>query len=311
MDWDNVRVFLAAARAGQFVAAAKRLRLDHATVSRRIAALELTVGAKLFDRRTTGAKLTSAGERFIGAAEQMESAFLHAQGEISGVDLELSGDVRIGAPDGFSTYYLTTALRDFAERHPGVRLQLMPLPQLTPLARREVDVVVGLDKPEAGRFVARKLTDYTLGIYASAAYLKRNGEPSDIGALKAHRLIGYVEEHAFSTALDYVRELFDDAPTSFESASAVTQLEAVRAGVGFGVVHDFIARRFKDLVRVLPERRAMRAYWLVTHEDTRGLGRIRAVADHLAQAAARDRAMFLSPQPGISRSVNDEAIRGP
>ena len=103
MDWDNVRVFLAVARGGQFVAAAKRLKLDHATVSRRIAALEATVGAKLFDRRTTGAKLTGAGERFIGAAEQMESAFLHAQGEISGVDLELSGDVRIGAPDGFST----------------------------------------------------------------------------------------------------------------------------------------------------------------------------------------------------------------
>ena len=100
MDWDNVRVFLAVARGGQFVAAGKRLELDHATVSRRIAALEATVGAKLFDRRN---KLTGAGERSISAAEQMESAFLHAQGEISGVDLELAGDVRIGAPDGFST----------------------------------------------------------------------------------------------------------------------------------------------------------------------------------------------------------------
>ena len=73
----------------------------------------------------------------------------------------------------------------------------MPLPQLTPLARREVDVVVGLDKPEAGRFVARKLTDYTLGIYASPAYVKRNGAPADVEALRRHRLIGYVEEHAF------------------------------------------------------------------------------------------------------------------
>jgi DNA-binding transcriptional LysR family regulator len=293
MDWDNVRVFLAVARGGQFVAAAKRLKLDHATVSRRIAALEATVGAKLFDRRTTGAKLTGAGERFIGAAEQMESAFLHAQGEISGVDLELSGDVRIGAPDGFSTYYLTAALRDFAERHPGVRLQLMPLPQLTPLARREVDVVVGLDKPEAGRFVARKLTDYTLGIYASAAYLKRHGAPSDVAALRRHRLIGYVEEHAFSSALDYVRELYGGAPTTLECASAVAQLEALRAGLGLGVVHDFIARRFDDVARVLPERRAVRSYWIVTHEDTRGLGRIRAVHDHLVEAVERDRAMFI------------------
>jgi DNA-binding transcriptional LysR family regulator len=292
MDWDNVRVFLAVARAGQFVAAAKRLRLDHATVSRRIASLEAALAAKLFDRRTTGAKLTSAGERFLSAAEEMESAFLHAQGEISGVDLELTGDVRIGAPDGFSTYYLTGAVRDFAERHPHVRLQLMPLPQLTPLARREVDVVVGLDKPEAGRFVARKLTEYTLGIYASAPYLKRHGAPANAEALKRHRLIGYVEEHAFSKALDYVRELFGDAPTIFESANAVTQIEALRAGVGLCVVHDFIARRFPDLVRVLPERRATRAYWLVTHEDTRGLGRIRAVAEHLAKAVARDRGMF-------------------
>src|ERR1700674_4536630 len=98
MDWDNVRVFLAVARAGQSPAAAHHLRLDHATVSRRIAALEAALGAKLFDRRTTGAKLTSAGERFLSAAEQMESAFLHAQSEVAGLDVDLSGDVRIGAP---------------------------------------------------------------------------------------------------------------------------------------------------------------------------------------------------------------------
>src|SRR5271156_6704580 len=178
MDWDNVRVFLAVARAGQFVVAAR----------------EIALGAKLFDRRTTGARLTSAGERFLVAAEQMESAFLHAQAEVSDVDVELTGDVRIGAPDGFSTYYLAGALRDFVQKNPGVRVQLAPLPQLTPLARREVDIVVGLDKPEAGRFVARKLTNYTLGIYASAGYLRDRAAPKDVGELGRHRLIGYVEE---------------------------------------------------------------------------------------------------------------------
>jgi DNA-binding transcriptional LysR family regulator len=177
MDWDNVRVFLAVARAGQFVAAARRLRLDHATVSRRVAALEAALGARLFERLTTGARLTCAGERFLAAAEEMESAFLQAQAEVSGVDVELSGDVRIGAPDGFATYYLAEALRDFVARNPGLRLQPAPAPQLTPLARREVDVVVGLDKPEEGRFVVRKLTDYSLGVYASAAYLAERGAP--------------------------------------------------------------------------------------------------------------------------------------
>ena len=293
MDWDNVRVFLAVARAGQFVAGARRLHLDHATASRRVAALEAALGAKLFDRRTTGARLTTAGERFLGAAEQMESAFLHAQAEVSDIDVELTGEVRIGAPDGFSTYYLAGALRDFVEKNPGLRVQLAPLPQLTPLARREIDIVVGLDKPEAGRFVARKLTDYSLGIYASDAYLERRKAPADVGELTRHRLIGYVEEYAFSSALDYVRDLYGGAPTHFECASAVTQLEALRAGVGLGVAHDYIARRFTDLVQVLPERRASRAYWIVTHEDTRGLGRIRAVHEHLVASVERDRAIFV------------------
>jgi DNA-binding transcriptional LysR family regulator len=292
MDWDNVRVFLAVARAGQFVAAARRLRLDHATVSRRIAALEAALGARLFERRTTGARLTSSGERFLAAAEEMESAFLHAQAEISDVDVELTGDVRIGAPDGFATYYLAGALRDFVERNPGLRIQLAPAPQLTPLARREVDIVIGIDKPEEGRFVARKLIDYSLGIYASAAYLAQRQPPRDVAGLAGHRLIGYIEEYAYSSALDYVRELFGGHPTAFECASAVTQFEALRAGMGIGVVHDFIARRFIDLERVLPERRALRAYWLVTHEDTRGLGRIRAVCEHLIASVTRDRAMF-------------------
>ena len=293
MDWDNVRVFLAVARAGQFVAAARRLKLDHATVSRRIAALEAALGARLFERRTTGARLTSSGERFLAAAEEMESAFLHAQAEISDVDVELTGDVRIGAPDGFATYYLAGALRDFVERNPGLRIQLAPAPQLTPLARREVDIVIVLNKPEEGRFVARKLTDYSLGIYASAAYLGERPAPRELADLAGHRLIGYVEEYAFSTALDYVRELFGGQPTAFECASAVTQFEALRAGLGLGVVHDFIARRFADLIRVLPERRATRAYWLVTHEDTSGLGRIRAVCEHLIASVTRDRAMFV------------------
>ena len=113
------------------------------------------------------------------------------------------------------------------------------------------------------------------------------------GDLAGRRLVGYVEEYAFSSALDYVRELYGGAPTAFECASAVTQLEALRAGLGLGVVHDFIARRFKDLRRVLPERRAMRSYWLVTHEDTRGLGRIRAVCEHLVASVTRDRATFV------------------
>ena len=84
-----------------------------------------------------------------------------------------------------------------------------------------------------------------------------------------------------------------DAPTTFQCTSAIGQLEAVRAGMGLGIVHDFIAGQHPELVPVLPERRAQRRYWIVEHEDTRGLGRVRAVHDLLVDAVAGDRALFM------------------
>ncbi len=295
MDWDNLRVFLAVARAGQFLAAARQLKIDHATVNRRVTTLERALNARLFDRRTTGVGLTAAGQRLLAAAETMETSFLQAQAALSETDVELSGTVRIGAPDGFSTYYLAPACARLAERHPRITIQLVPSPQVVPLSKREVDIAIVLDKPEAGRFVTRKLTDYAIGIYATDDYLARHGTPARAEDLSRHRLVGYVEEYAYASALDYVRELFAGAPTGFQCASAIGQVEAVRSGLGLGVVHRFIAKRHCDLRPVLPARQARRAYWIVEHEDTRGLGRIRAVHDFIVEAVQKDRAGFLGP----------------
>ncbi len=293
MDWDNIRIFLGVARTGQFLAAARQLHVDHATVSRRITALERSLSTRLFERRTTGAVLTEAGSRFLEAAERMESALLQTEAELSSRDVELAGTVRIGAPDGISTFFLARCFKEFMARFPAITIQLVPMPQVIPLAKREVDIVVVLEKPDAGRFVTRKLTDYSLGIYGSAAYLAEHPAPKTQAELLTHSLVGYVAEYAFSSALDYVRDLYEGAPTRFESASAVGQLEAVRCGMGLGVVHDYIARMHPELVRVLPERQARRSYWIVVHEDVRGLGRIRAVHDHLVESIAAERGMFL------------------
>ena len=288
-----MRVFLAVARAGQFVAAARSLKIDHATAARRVTALERSLNARLLDRRTTGVLLTEAGRRFLGAAERMETAFLQAQAELADQDIELSGTVRIGAPDGLSTYYLAGRFVALAERHPAIGVQLVPTPGTGLIGRREVDIAIALEKPDAGRFVARKLTDYSLGLYASASYLARHPAPMHLADLAAHRIVGYVEEFNYSPALGYVAELCGLVPIAFQCASAVGQLEAVRAGVGIGALHDFIARRHPNLVRVLAERRARRSYWIVEHEDTRGIGRIRAVHDFLVGAVDEDRATFI------------------
>lgn len=292
MDWDNIRVFLAVGRAGQFYAAARQLKIDHATVGRRITALERSLNARLFDRRTTGVSLTAAGQHLLATAERMETEFLHAQAALTDTAVELSGVVRIGAPDGFSTYYLAPRCAALAERHPSITIQLVPSPHVVPLSKRDVDIAIVLEKPEAGRFVTRKLTDYTLGIFASRDYLDRHGNPLDEADLRRHRLVGYVDEYAYSSALNYIRELCGDVPATFQCASAIGQLEAVRAGLGLGVVHQFIARRHPELVPVLPDRQTSRAYWIVEHEDTRGLGRIRAVHDFIVASVEADRMLF-------------------
>ncbi|UDL94322.1 LysR family transcriptional regulator [Lichenihabitans sp. PAMC28606] len=297
MDWDDLRVFLAVARSSQFVAAGRLLGLDHATVGRRVTALERDLKAKLFVRRTTGVALTAAGERLLQSAERIESDVLRVRSELTDKDFELSGTVRIGAPDGFSTYYLARCFADFAARHPAITVQLVPTPQVIPLSRRETDILVALQKPDSGRYVTRKLTDYSLGIFADRAYLDRYGTPLDLAALRQHRLIGYVEDYAYSSALDYVRTLFDDTPTSFQCTSAIGQLEAIRSGLGIGIVHDFIAGQHLDLVRLLPERRAQRSYWIVEHEDVRGLGRVRTVHDHIVASVEAEKAIF---QPVVS-----------
>ncbi|MCA0399630.1 MAG: LysR family transcriptional regulator [Proteobacteria bacterium] len=293
LDWDFVRTFLAAARRGQFLAASRALRVNQATVARHISALEGALGATLFERATTGITLTEAGHHLLAHAERMESEMLQAQADLRQRDVELSGTVRIGAPDGFSMYFLIPALEPFLRRHPGIDIQLVPMPLATSLIRREVDLAITLEAPEAGRLVSRKLTEHVLGIFGARTYLDRAGTPRTVEDLAAHRLIGYVDSYAFSDALSYVSDLFGSHATSLEAASAAGQTEAVRAGLGLGVLHHFIAQGIPDLVQVLPERQARRGYWLVVHEDLKSLGRIRAVIDHIVEEVAVRRSSFM------------------
>ncbi len=295
MDWDDLRVFLAVVRAGQFLSAARTLNLDQATVGRRVSRLESELNARLFVRRTTGVSLTAAGHRLLGSAERIESETFQVQSALADRAIELSGTVTVGAPDGLSTYYLARSFAAFAARHPRVVVRLVPTPQPGSLGKRDTDIAILLEKPASGRYITRKLTDYSLSIFGSRDYLRQHGMPSDAGALKDHRLIGYVEGYTYSVALDYVGVLFGELPTHFESTSAIAQLEAIRSGLGLGVIHDFIADQHDELVRVLPERQARRTYWVVEHEDVRDLGRVRSVHDHIVACVSADLQRFLPP----------------
>lgn len=291
MNWDDVRIFLAVARSGQILGAAKSLGLNHATVARRLTALEEALGSKLFTRKTNGSELSGEGERFLVHAERIESAMLAAS-ESTGADSLLEGTVRVGAPDGFGVAFLAPRLGELTERHRGLRIELVPVPRAFSLSRREADIAVTLERPREGRLVARKLTDYRLGLYAAQSYLDRHGTPASLDDLADHRLVGYVEDLLYAASLDYTAEFLKGWSSSLAVSSAMGQTEAVRAGAGIGILHAFMAQGESSLVQVLPASTLTRSYWTVVHEDLRNIRRVALVAEFLAEIVARDRAMF-------------------
>ncbi|EAS49097.1 transcriptional regulator, LysR family [Aurantimonas manganoxydans SI85-9A1] len=292
MNWDDVRLFLAVARAGQILAAARRLELNHATVGRRLTALETALGARLLDRRPNGCELTPTGRDFLEQAERMEAAMLAARADIGATELALSGTVRVGTPDGFGTAFLAPRLWRLTERHPDLTVQLVPVPRAFSISRREADIAITVARPEAGRLVAGKLTDYALGLYASRGYIAAHGAPASLAELGRHRLVGAVEDLLYSPRLAYHTDIVARWPAHYEVSSAIGQTEAVAAGAGIGILHGFMAADRPQLTRILPEETIHRSYWLVYHESVRDIRRIAAVADFIRDCVSAERAVF-------------------
>lgn len=293
MDWDRVRIFLEVARTGQILGAAKRLKLNHATVARQLSALEKDLKTKLVNRQTTGSSLTPAGVALLAAAERAESELLRIGAELTSAADNLSGTVRIGAPDGLGNYFLADQLGAFAVANPDLVVQLVPLPRTFSLAKREADIVVTLERPEEGRLVATKLTDYTLSVYASAAYLERAKPIRTPEDLRGHLLVTYIHDIIYSRALDYASTFKELISRRYECGSVMGQLEAVRAGHGVGILHDYAAQRYPELKRVLPGTRFTRSYWLVSHPDTNETKTVRELRRYIVSKVRTARSQFI------------------
>lgn len=303
MDWDHFRVFLAVARSGQLSAAARRLGVNHTTVARRLDAMEAELGATLFERRPTGCVLTEAGERLIPLAERIEIETRAAEAAVSSGETEISGTVRVGAPDGLGNSFLARELGLFAEQHPGLTVELVPLPVKFSVSRREADLVIELSRPTTGRLVATRLVDYTLGVYAADSYLARHGRPADLDDLAGHRLVTGIDDYTYSSALDYAATLQAYSKRLYRCAGATSQFEAICSGAGIGVLHDFMAIDATGLVRVLPEVGFSRTYWLVGHPGATSIAAVAACRRFLVETFRRQRRHFQPLAPsGVSAS---------
>lgn len=294
-DWNHLQAFLAVARTGRLTAAAARLATDHATVSRRISSLEDSLRARLFDRSPRGYSLNAQGEKLLKLAEEMEGLAQAAAENVGGADAAVTGSVRIGAPEGFGSYFLAPRLGRLIERHPGLRVQLVAAPSVLSLSKREADLVIALSKPTGGRLYARKLLDFELGLFGALAYLQDAPPIASPDDLIRHRFIGYISDLIYAPELDYIQDIHPQIATAIESSNLIAQLRATLAGAGLCILPAFIARAHPELVQVLGDKvRLTRSLHLIAHEDMRGLERIKIASAFLSEEAraARDVLLF-------------------
>lgn len=287
-DWDDLRVFLAVARTESLSAAGKVLRLDPATVGRRVARLEEAMATRLFARSPQGYALTEEGQRLLVHAIRAEQAVVAANEEVRGASGQLSGQIRIGAPDGVANFLLPQVTARICDDNPGLEVQIIALPRVFNLSKREADMAIAVSRPAAGRLTAQKLTDYRLHLAASRAYLDRHPPIRALADLKGHRMIGYIPDLIFDKELDYLAETGVDLVT-LASNSVSVQFNWLRAGAGVAIVHDFALPAAPDLVRVLPDQLSLsRSFYLIRHADDRRVERLNRFAELLAAGVRRE-----------------------
>ncbi|WP_342234480.1 LysR family transcriptional regulator [Inquilinus sp. OTU3971] len=292
-DWNDLRHFLAVARAGTVSSAARHMGVDHATVIRRVDALEQGLGSRLFERNPRGYNLTQGGERLLAHAEAIEAEAREAERTLGASARDLAGVVRVTVLEGFGSFFLAGRLPRFAAQHPKLRVDVLTIQQIVALSRREADIDVSLHAPASGRYLREHLTDYTLHIYAHQDYLKGVARIIDASELRAHPFIGYVDDLVFIRALDYAGELGGPRPR-LQYSSLQAQLEAVCAGFGLCVLPDFVAARRPGLMPVLPDEVVLRrSYWLVAAESVAASPRVRSVIGFIRAEARAARALFL------------------
>lgn len=292
-NWDDLRYFLAVCRTNSFAAAGARLHVTHSTVARRITALEESLETTLFLRTEKGCRLTPAGEALLPYAETMETSVMGLEESVSGKDSQLSGVIRIGAPDGLGNTFLAKHLVEFHLQHPHLEVELMAVPMYYSLSKREVDILITITKPTAGHVVARKIIDYRFGLFASMGYIENNDPITRQSDLVNHDLVDYIEDLLYDEKLKILKEFVPGKTSAFRSSTLLGQVNAIAAGAGIGMLPYFMTHHRPDLIPVLPEIYAERGFWLQVNPDSRQLARVRTMIDFIVSHIEANMSMFM------------------
>lgn len=286
IDWQLYRSLLGVLREGSLSGAARALGITQPTVGRHIGALEQALGVVLFTRSQTGLLPTEAAESLRTYAEQMEStaaALERVAGSQGGEDV-VKGVVRVTCSDIIGVEVLPGTIARLREAHPDLKIELVLTDRVQDLLQREADIAVRMVPPKQEQLVARRIGRIDAGLHARSDYLARHGTPQTLAEVTSHTVIGYDRPMAFVRQAEKSlkglrRELF-----SLRSDSNLAQLALIRAGAGIGMCQVPLARRDRDLVRVLPKVVSLPLEtWVTMHEDLRGSPRVRVTFDALVE----------------------------
>lgn len=290
-NWDDLRVFLAVARAGSLSGAARSLGVNHSTVFRRIAGFEETLGVRLFDRLPTGYALTPAGEETLGIVERIEADVTTLDRTVTGQDLRLSGTVRITAIDMLAFWLLPDHLRRFRATHPGIEVEIVVGNEALNLSRRETDIALRIGNSPPETLIGRRVGTLQFAIYGAPDYCAAHSGAD----LAQHDWIGFDNAHAPLTR--QLEMLLPGIRPAVRSNSVACAVRLAKAGLGLALLPCAIAELKPDLIRVAePSESFGLDLWLLTHEDLRHTARIRAVMD------------FLTPALGEALTPNTKAV---
>jgi DNA-binding transcriptional LysR family regulator len=303
--WDDLRVFLEVARQGSVQAAAKRLRLDHSTVCRRIDKLESLLSVKLFDRTRNGIVLRGEAHDLLKHVELMEfhASSLHDAVVRSGVDA--AQIVRIATMEGIASQYLARRLPGLARFVANVAIELVSIPQTVDLSRKEADIFLSFFNPKVAGLTSTRYAEFALHLYASESYLRTHGAPASRADLVNHLFVGYIDDLLAIHAVRWLDEVITAPRMSFYSNSVLAQSNAAAGGLGIVMLPTFVGAYAPDLQRILPEVSVLRDVWVSVRSEQRYQPRIKDVTRFLRHIFEADRAFLLgqpeAPKPDALR----------
>lgn len=284
MEWSDIRIFLAIARAGTLQGAAQAVGLTQPTMGRRLRALEASVGHTLFQRTPDGLVLTDEGAAMVVHAERMEEDAMALERTLAGQEAVLEGTLRVSSSDWFGVHVLAPVFAGFLRGHPRVSVELLTESRLLSLARREADLVFRIRPFDEPDIMQRKLMRMDYALYRGS-----DAPPPHIGDGTGDALVTMDSAFADLPDVTWLRRQLPNARVAFASNNREAQARLCAAGVGVGVLPCLLAERIGGLHRIdTDETPPGRDVWVGYHRDLRQLGRLRALLDATLAALARD-----------------------